>query len=329
MATWNVQDLSLSHATSGTVRNILGFAGAAGADLLIQLFGLGSIALILCVAVWGWRLLTHRLLDREIMRAVMWLLTAAFAAGFASCMPRSGSWPLPTGLGGVVGDAFLRLPAALFGPLGGPLAPRVWRDLRNDNLRLLRFASGHGSREREQPRRADVPSAVRKRSKSLDDDGDESERRFFAVTLGWLGHQVLSIKAWLTRLLPRCSACSRDARVGLRQRAASVSNRASMDAALRWRRRRMTTTKRNTRKKTRKRKKSRRRVRKRPNPPRAVARSSSCRPCRCWLRRAHRTVTRRARTSSSRTPNRSKACCRISACAARSSMRGRGRGHAL
>ncbi len=167
LATWNVQDPSLSHATSGTVRNILGFAGAAGADLLIQLFGLGSIALILCVAVWGWRLLTHRLLDREIMRAVMWLLTAAFAAGFASCMPRSGAWPLPTGLGGVVGDAFLRLPAALFGPLGGLLAPRVWRDLRSDNLRLLRFRQRlRIARTRAAAPTRDVPSAARKRSKS-------------------------------------------------------------------------------------------------------------------------------------------------------------------
>jgi S-DNA-T family DNA segregation ATPase FtsK/SpoIIIE len=199
LATWNVQDPSLSHATSGPVRNILGFTGAAGADLLIQLFGLGSIALLLCVAVWGWRLLTHRLFDREIMRAAVWLLAAAFAAGFASCMPRTGAWPLPTGLGGVVGDAFLRLPAALFGPLGGISRLVFAAIFATVGLVCLVFACGYGSREREAPRKT-KRSKRRVEEIEEDEDGDESERRFFAVTLGWCEHQVLSIKAWLMRL---------------------------------------------------------------------------------------------------------------------------------
>src|SRR5262249_10309888 len=38
---------------------------------------------------------------------------------FASTLPHIGSWPLPTGLGGVAGDAVLRAPAWIFGsPLG-------------------------------------------------------------------------------------------------------------------------------------------------------------------------------------------------------------------
>ena len=40
------------------------------------------------------------------------------AAGFASCWPHGGAWPLPTGLGGVVGDALVRAPAVVFGPAG-------------------------------------------------------------------------------------------------------------------------------------------------------------------------------------------------------------------
>src|ERR1700712_3023457 len=58
--TWSVQDPSLSHATSRAIRNMLGYPGAIGADLLIQILGLGAIMLILPVAVWGWRFLTHR-----------------------------------------------------------------------------------------------------------------------------------------------------------------------------------------------------------------------------------------------------------------------------
>ena len=40
LATWSVQDPSLSHATNAPVRNMLGTPGAVGADLLMQLFGL-------------------------------------------------------------------------------------------------------------------------------------------------------------------------------------------------------------------------------------------------------------------------------------------------
>ena len=60
LATWSVNDPSLSHATSAPVRNLLGAPGAIAADLAMQLFGLATIAIILPPAFWGWRLLTHR-----------------------------------------------------------------------------------------------------------------------------------------------------------------------------------------------------------------------------------------------------------------------------
>ena len=60
LATWSVQDPSLSHATNTPVRNLLGVSGAIAADLLMQLFGIGAAALVLPVAIWGCRLVTHR-----------------------------------------------------------------------------------------------------------------------------------------------------------------------------------------------------------------------------------------------------------------------------
>src|SRR3954466_12092665 len=118
LMTWSVQDPSLSHATSRAIRNILGYPGAIGADLLMQILGLGSIMLILPVAVWGWRMLTHRAFDREALRLACWILCTVTAAGFASCWSHGGAWPLPTGLSGVVGDALVRAPAVVFGPPG-------------------------------------------------------------------------------------------------------------------------------------------------------------------------------------------------------------------
>src|SRR5579872_5183313 len=116
--TWSVQDPSFSHATSKPIHNILGYPGAIGADLLMQILGLGSIMLILPVAIWGWRMLTHRTFDREALRLGCWILCTIIAAGFVSCWPHGGAWPLPTGLGGVVGDALVRAPAVAFGPPG-------------------------------------------------------------------------------------------------------------------------------------------------------------------------------------------------------------------
>src|SRR5262249_8047328 len=115
LATWSVQDPSFSHATNTAVRNVLGVPGATVADLMVQLFGVAALAFVLPVAIWGWRLLTHRRLRRERIRLAFWIPTVLLAAASAACLPRSAAWPLPAGLGGVVGDWMLRLPALLAG----------------------------------------------------------------------------------------------------------------------------------------------------------------------------------------------------------------------
>src|SRR4029453_14222375 len=116
-----VQDPSLSHATSRPIRNVLGYPGAIGADLLMQILGLGAIMLILPVAVWGWRMLTHRTFDREALRLGCWILCSVIAAGFASCWPHGGGGGLPPGLGGGGGGGVGRRA----GPVGagGPGRP--------------------------------------------------------------------------------------------------------------------------------------------------------------------------------------------------------------
>src|ERR1700683_5427910 len=113
LATWSVDDPSLSHATDAHVHNLLGRPGAIAADLVMQLLGLGSLALILPLSVWGYRLLGHRPVTRRRLRVLFWVFGAVFTAAFASALPRGGRWQLPCGLGGVVGDAILRLPAML------------------------------------------------------------------------------------------------------------------------------------------------------------------------------------------------------------------------
>src|SRR6059058_5185588 len=150
LMTWSVQDPSLSHATSRPIRNIVGYPGAIGADLLMQILGLGAIMLILPVAIWGWRMLTHRTFDREALRTACWILCTIAAAGFASCWPHGGSWPLPTGLGGVVGDALVRAPAVVFGPPSLAYRLVLGFMLGAAMMATLLVAGGFGSRPKQE-----------------------------------------------------------------------------------------------------------------------------------------------------------------------------------
>jgi S-DNA-T family DNA segregation ATPase FtsK/SpoIIIE len=192
LMTWSVQDPSLSHATSRSIRNIVGYPGAIGADLLMQILGLGAVMLILPIAIWGWRMLTHRTFDREALRLACWILCTVIAAGFASCWPHGGSWPLPTGLGGVVGDALVRAPTIVFGPPTTVYRLVLGFVLFAAMMATLLVAGGFGSKAKEE-----------ELTPIEDDDApfvEEEDDRSSAV-LGWIAHAAMSAKARLGRLL--------------------------------------------------------------------------------------------------------------------------------
>lgn len=191
LITWSVQDPSLSHATSRAIHNVIGYPGAIGADLLMQILGLGAIMLILPVAVWGWRMLTHRHFDREALRIGCWILCTAISAGFVSCWPHGGAWPLPTGLGGVVGDALVRAPAVVFGPPGFLYCLVLGIVLGVAMIATFLVACGLGAREQDHeptPMEDDDAPFVE------EDDGG-------SVSLGWVFHAAMSAKARLAWLM--------------------------------------------------------------------------------------------------------------------------------
>ncbi len=192
LMTWSVQDPSLSHATSGPIRNLMGRPGAIGADMLMQILGLGAIMLILPVAIWGWRLVTHRHFDREALRIACWILCAVIAAGFASCLPRSGAWPLPTGLGGVVGDALVRFPAVVFGPPGLIYRIVLGVILFAAMIGSFVFACGAGAQEK---------LVERTRPPMIEDEEDFEDDDRRSISLGWIVHTAMSAKTRLVRAL--------------------------------------------------------------------------------------------------------------------------------
>ena len=200
LASWSVHDPSFSHATDARIHNLLGRPGAIAADLMMQLLGLGSLALLLPVGVWGYRLLGHRPLGRERLRVLAWLLGAVLAAAFASCLPRGTHWPLPSGLGGVIGDAVLRVPTMFFGtPLAGLY--RFMTALVLGAAALVTFASAAGLMWRGS---ADDKDA-RDRDDADDDrdDNDESEGDGAWISLGRLMHAVLSFRTRVALMFRR------------------------------------------------------------------------------------------------------------------------------
>ncbi len=118
LASWSVRDPSLNHAVDGNVRNWLGYPGAIVADVAIQLLGLAVLAFALPIAIWGLQLARNQKLDRFFGRMTAWVVGFLCIAGCASLLPRAGNWPLPTGLGGAVGDAIERLPLIIVGTSG-------------------------------------------------------------------------------------------------------------------------------------------------------------------------------------------------------------------
>jgi S-DNA-T family DNA segregation ATPase FtsK/SpoIIIE len=192
LATWSVHDPSLSHATDAPVHNLLGRPGAVAADLMMQLLGLGSLGLLLPIAVWGYRLLGHRPLSRERLRVLFWLFGAVLSAAFASCLPRSAHWPLPSGLGGVVGDAVLRVPPALFNvPLTG--TRQLGAAIVLGVAALLAFAAAAGMIWHD--------ALDEEEDEELDEDEDEDESAW--VSLGLVAHYLLSFQARLARMFRR------------------------------------------------------------------------------------------------------------------------------
>src|SRR5258706_11772810 len=188
LATWSVQDPSLNHATNSPVRNLFGLPGAIVADLLTQLLGVAALAFILPVAVWGWRVLPPRPLQHERIRLLFWMLGVLLAAGCVAALPRSSAWPLPVGLGGVVGDWMLRLPALLTGgALAGATRAAIAIAAGGGMLWCFAITAGFGWRRDGR----DAEDA------SEDDDAPAS------ISLGWITHGLLSFKARLSPIFAR------------------------------------------------------------------------------------------------------------------------------
>ncbi len=195
LASWSVDDPSLNNATDGRVRNLMGRPGAIIADLMMQLVGLGVIAVLLPPFAWALKLLRARGLGRVALRVALWLMGSLCAAGVASALPASGRWPLPTGLGGVVGDTLYLGMRNLIGLSGSAFGGLVGFVYLAVSVLALTAAAGYAfTREPE-----DDEDAYQ--AEDEDEARSDAEPGFGVLLVGACAHVAMTARGALRRWL--------------------------------------------------------------------------------------------------------------------------------
>ncbi len=197
LGTWSVADPSFSHATGNVTVNALGSVGAIFADLAMQFFGLASVPVLVPVLVAGFFLARGRPVKNRSRRVLAWIVGALFAASVFACFNPPVSWPLPVGIGGVLGDLVIKVPGNLsatgyptgiFAVLTGLLlvAPAGW---------LLAYASGvigNGATASE-------PASRRNAAREDEEDLFEEDEEGGFLALGALTHYWLTFRGQVSR----------------------------------------------------------------------------------------------------------------------------------
>ncbi|GAA5095975.1 DNA translocase FtsK [Bartonella acomydis] len=117
LATWNVADPSLTHASTNKITNFMGWPGAIFADFVMQFFGLAGLGVLLPPLFWSFLLLAQKNIYNLFFRLFLWVVSAiCFLISFALMTPVASFtyWPLPMGLGGVLGDKTLSALYSIF-----------------------------------------------------------------------------------------------------------------------------------------------------------------------------------------------------------------------
>ena len=168
----------------------------------MQIFGLGVIAILLPVAVWGWRLMRARRLERLQLRLALWIIGSGAATAVASALPPTARWPLPTGLGGVVGDALLGALRAVTGLASAPSSAVIGFVCAGVAILSLTAACAFGADEANGARPAEDEVEETEEDEEEDEADDaprDEEPGWGMVLLGGIAHAFMSVKAALQR----------------------------------------------------------------------------------------------------------------------------------
>ncbi len=104
LATWSINDPTLSNATRTLPQNLFGRPGAIAADELLQFFGLSILVLLGAPVIWAIKCFDHEPLEGVWSRMILWVTAILLICTALSTLPVFGTWPLAAGFGGIAGD---------------------------------------------------------------------------------------------------------------------------------------------------------------------------------------------------------------------------------
>jgi S-DNA-T family DNA segregation ATPase FtsK/SpoIIIE len=106
LITYNQGDPSLNRATGNEALNAGGYTGALVADLALQILGLASALLVLIPSVWGVKLLRGKPISYGWIRFCLLFFSLVLASALLSVIEAPMTWPIASGLGGLIGNLF-------------------------------------------------------------------------------------------------------------------------------------------------------------------------------------------------------------------------------
>jgi len=194
LSSWSVNDPSFSYATDKPAHNWLGFPGAVLSDISMQFFGLASLIALIPPIVWGWAMLKRKTTNAWPLRLLAWLGTTILSAGLLSFVAAPASWPLPTGLGGLVGSGFSAIAQLVIGKAPSGAASLLFATLLlTPALALLWLAMGI----RSQYNPAGRPPEQEHNQRLKTGAAKNYTTGFFDIVFGAVLHFALSAKtAW-------------------------------------------------------------------------------------------------------------------------------------
>jgi DNA segregation ATPase FtsK/SpoIIIE, S-DNA-T family len=201
LASWSVDDPSFSYATAKAPANWLGFPGSAIADILFQTLGLAALILIVAPALWGWALARRRVPTSMGLRALAWFGSTILGAGVLSFVAMPVTWPLPTGLGGLVGGVFSNTASSIAGaPVGGLMGALFAIIIAIPALTLFWIGMGLGATVSAAPAKPVSAAAARRGQAAAPIEEDEPETNpLVDIVLGALVHTGYSLRTAFRR----------------------------------------------------------------------------------------------------------------------------------
>ena len=204
LATWNIGDPSLNHATGNEVVNAMGPIGAIIADILTQFFGVGALPALLPMAAFGLTLARGRDHGSNRLRGLYWLGMILIGCAALACLSRPATWPLPSGLGGLTGDLVMKIPAMILGSYPAGISGTILAVvLAMPALLLMARAMAPQGLEAKPVKRSVSQSkpSTRTAQSIADDEGDDDDSHDGSAFIGAIAHTWLSAKARVSNLL--------------------------------------------------------------------------------------------------------------------------------